>query len=313
MAQADDHSSRSVLSQEFPDAPETDAQASRRTSMQLGQVISSGAGDLHLSQRQSFGDAEAAPEDLGLLAGAHAGRESGWEEPSNDEPPIEAPVAPSRERTNSVGDLDHLALETIQLEARTPIEWKSKRFSPDKSLHVTQITGPRELLDTFAEHSLYSPTCKLSPLAHVNLPVSVRVRSHIPEEGAFFAFVYPANFTNDMAQESLVSEETMAKLDLDDPKISLCLLGGFAYFDDGGGLLVVNAMVGGEGKSERKSDRSFESTNFAGGLDFTAGGCRLAAEAHRVLRAEGRLVHPHAQIAVLARQHLAAAGSSDCS
>lgn len=53
-----------VFSQEFPDAPETDEHASRRTSMQLGQVVSSGAGELHLSQRQSFGAhvmAEAEP------------------------------------------------------------------------------------------------------------------------------------------------------------------------------------------------------------------------------------------------------------
>ena len=283
--------SSSILSQEFPDAPTTGPDPSRRTSMQLGQVVSSGnAGDLHISQRQSFGDTSAAHEDLGLLAGAHAGRESGWEACSDDEPIQPEPIQPSRFRTNSIGDLDHLKLDSIQLEARTQVEWKSRRFSPDKSLHVTRITGPQELLDKFAEHNLFSPVCKLSPLAHVNLPVSVRVRSHIPEEGSFFAFVYPASFTNEMAQEAQVSEETMHRLDLNDPQISLCLLGGFAYFDESGFPLVVNSIVGAEGKSESRSDHSFESANFAGGLDFKAGGWPLGEVAHRVLREEGRLV-----------------------
>ena len=72
------------------------------------------------------------------------------------------------------------------------------------------------------------------------------MRAHIPDETSYFAFVYPATFKEpaDRVKPKLSTLSGKAVAGL-----PLTLLGGFAYFDGAGKLLVINEIVGAAGQS----------------------------------------------------------------
>ena len=83
-----------------------------------------------------------------------------------------------------------------RLEARSPVakHLSVTHLSPNKFQHEAKVQGPEELINQLTLHGLTEPKVKLSPLAHVNIPLNFRIRSHIPDNTSYFAFVYPATF-----------------------------------------------------------------------------------------------------------------------
>ena len=83
---------------------------------------------------------------------------------------------------------------------------------------------------------------------------------------AFFAFVYPLEYFK--ARLHRVNLAT-------DPWGFVHLLGGFAYFDGAGKLLVINEIVGTAGQSGNSNRRGFGSVVFSGVLIARFGGARF--------------------------------------
>ena len=112
------------------------------------------------------------------------------------------------------------------------------------------------------------------------------MRAHIPDETSYFAFVYPATF-NEPAHEVKSKLSTLSGKAVGG--LPLTLLGGFAYFDGAGKLLVINEIVGAAGQGGNSNRRDFGSGEFAGGLSFGER-CDLEKKAQNALSKEERLV-----------------------
>ena len=115
-----------------------------------------------------------------------------------------------------------LALEPVSRQTE-PSTGSARRF---------KVIGPAEPLDFLRGLGERAKTCSLSPSAKVTVPLKVRASAGIPKKAQTFAFIYP--WMGEMVGGLDLSRNAWA---------FVMIFGGFAYFNESGELLSVNAIT----------------------------------------------------------------------
>ena len=111
---------------------------------------------------------------------------------------------------------------------------------------IARISGPAQFLELCSSNGLAvegvdafgneaAATLAFSPFSEVNLPPEDRAIARIPQDAAFFAFVYPS-----LAASRLGAAQSAGLLG--STRGQLLLNGGYAYVDGAGKLLSINAI-----------------------------------------------------------------------
>jgi len=106
-------------------------------------------------------------------------------------------------------------------------------------LATAQVTGPQNTLDdlkALLPLDPKPPSLRLSPRAKVTVPKEHRAGAGIPSRADTFAFIYPTEHQEVIA--ALAGIKNLAR----EAWVFTFLVGGFAYYDDEGVLLSVNAI-----------------------------------------------------------------------
>ena len=158
------------------------------------------------------------------------------------------PLFGSSNRTAAVGPLAGLRVPSCSVQPcpKSSILIDPKRFESLNELSAPPVTieGPPQLVSFFKSVKLYplQLRLRLSPFASVNLPIEARLSAGIPIPAASFAFIHPLPGLASDQREALAARfRTHGELGCE-----LVLNGGFAYIDQSGLLLQLNAILSGE-------------------------------------------------------------------
>ena len=150
------------------------------------------------------------------------------------------------EYDSNVGPLKRLSCspfdaEPVRLGGSTPeLLLRATRFVEEFHTSGVSVVGPSPLVD--ACHSAGVPRhaleLKFSPFSRLNLPLAARKDAHIPIPAVGYAYVYPLG---ELAPLEESAKSALAKAC--GTAAALLLNGGYAYVDQAGVLLALNAVV----------------------------------------------------------------------
>ena len=155
------------------------------------------------------------------------------------------PIDGSVETLLPLGPLKNVRMPGVSVRVLTSEELQLQSMRFEKADEITEgaslpVNGPAGLLRAYESVGMLRSqlVVRLSARATVNLPIADRLKAGIPIPAASFSFVYPP------ADSARLSEADLSSLaEWNEPAVDLLLHGGFAYLDQAGMIIGVNAII----------------------------------------------------------------------